>query len=467
MGDHEVPWPALWGGFGGGEARDDDVPHVSGPRRWWAGPLDVEGLAVGAVVACGRGATALGRARGRVPAVTVDSADVAAAFESFRHLRVDGREVVGFAPMSRFYATADSWVRFHANYPHHRRALLTALGVGPELDDDTASVMVGAAVRRESAQALETQVRRAGGVAAALRTPEEWLAQEQGAAVASAPLVEEVGGDGPGGPPGGEGRRALPGTTDGPMSGLRVLDLTRVIAGPTATRTLTALGADVLRVDPPDRPELLDQYLDTGFGKRTAEADLADRAVRDRLEELLDRADVLVCGYRPGALAALGLGAEAVLGRHPHLVVAELSAWGWRGPWAPERGFDSIVQVASGIAHRYATSGPGGLRPGALPVQALDHTAGYLLAAAVTQALAERAEHGGRAFRVSLARVAHELQGLPVPDGEAQAFPVTTATVESSYGTLVHVPPPLTVDGERARYPGPPRPYGGDELVWR
>ncbi|PFG38631.1 CoA transferase family III [Georgenia soli] len=468
MGDQEVPWPALWGGFGGGEARDDDVPRVSGPRRWWAGPLDVEGLAVGAVVACGRAATALGRARGRVPCVMVDSADVAAAFDSFRHLRVDGREVVGFAPLSRFYATADSWVRFHANYAHHRRALLAALDVDPGLDDDTASVMVGAAARRERAEDLETRVRGAGGVAAALRTPQEWLAHEQGAAVASAPLVEERGGERPDGPvaPGGGGR-ALPDAGDGPMSGLRVLDLTRVIAGPTATRTLAALGADVLRVDPPGRPELLDQHLDTGFGKRSAEADLADPAVRSRLEELLEHADVLVSGYRPGALAGVGLGAEEVLGRHPHLVVAELSAWGWRGPWAHERGFDSIVQVASGIAHRYATSGPGGLRPGALPVQALDHAAGYLLAAAVMQALAHRAEHGGRAVRVSLARVAHELRGLPVPDGGARTLAVTTATVVSAYGPLVHVPPPLAVDGERLGYPGPPRPYGADDLIWR
>ncbi|WP_052436858.1 CoA transferase [Georgenia sp. SUBG003] len=398
----------------------------------------------------------------------MDTADVAAAFDSFRHLRVDGREIVGFARMSRFYAAADSWVRFHANYPHHRQALLSALGVDPGLDDDTASVMVGAAARRADALSLEKLVRGAGGVGAALRTPEEWLAHEQGAAVASAPLVEELPDEASGGTggPGNGARRPLPAAADGPMSGLRVLDLTRVIAGPTATRSLAALGADVLRVDPPGNPELLDQHLDTGFGKRSAEADLTDPAARGRVEGLLDGADVLVSGYRPGALGALGLGAEEVRRRHPHLVVAELSAWGYRGPWAHERGFDSIVQVATGIAHRYATSGPGGLRPGALPVQALDHTAGYLLAATVMQALAERVENGGRAVRVSLARVAHELQALPVPEGEAQTLPVTTATVASHYGTLVHVPPPLAAGGERLRYPGPPRPYGGDGLTW-
>lgn len=459
MGDRWVPWPVLTGGPGGDVAQGDDGgPRVLGPRRWWAGPLDVEGLAVGSVTACARAATRLGGLRGRAPAITVDSSDVAASFASFRHLRVDGREIVGFAPLSRFFAAADGWVRFHANYPHHRQALLEALGIDPGLPDDAASVMVGAVVRRESGHSLETLVRAGGGVAAALRTPEEWLAHEHGAVVTAGPLVDErqVGGAG----------RALPPAADGPMSGLRVLDLTRVIAGPTATRTLGALGADVLRVDPPGRPELLDQHLDTGFAKRSAQADLADPGARARVEELLATADVLVSGYRPGSLAGLGLGAEDVLERHPHLVVSELSAWGDRGPWGHERGFDSIVQVATGIAHRYATSGPGGLRPGALPVQALDHTAGYLLAAAVMDGLAEREERGGRTVRLSLARVSHELQGLPVPDAEGGEAVVRTSTLESGYGTLVHVPPPLTVDGARLSYPRPPRPYGADDLSW-
>lgn len=460
MGDRWVPWPVLPGGPGGDAARPDDgAPRVVGPRRWWAGPLDVEGLAVGSVVACARAAMRLGRLRGRAPAITVDSSDVAASFASFRHLRVDGREIVGFATLSRFFAAADGWVRFHANYPHHRQALLEALGVDPGLPDDAASVMVGAVVRREAAHTLETIVRAGGGVAAALRTPEEWLAHEHGAVVAAAPLVDER--------PAGGAVRALAPAADGPMSGLRVLDLTRVIAGPTATRTLGALGADVLRVDPPGRPELLDQHLDTGFAKRSAQADLSDPGAHARVEELLADADVLVSGYRPGSLAGLGLGAPEVLGRHPHLVVAELSAWGDRGPWGHERGFDSIVQVATGIAHRYATSGPGGLRPGALPVQALDHTAGYLLAAAVMDGLAEREDHGGRAVRLSLARISHELQGMPVPDAEAGEAVVRTSTTESEYGTLVHVPPPLAVDGTRLAFPAPPRPYGADDLAWR
>ena len=120
-----------------------------------------------------------------------------------------------------------------------------------------------------------------------------------------------------------------------------MLDLTRVIAGPVAGRTLAALGAEVLRIDPPALPELPEAHLDTGPGKRSALLDLADA---ERREALLAGADVLLTGYRPGSLDRFGLD------RHPQLVHVSLSAWGTAGPWAGRRGFDSLVQVASGIA---------------------------------------------------------------------------------------------------------------------
>ncbi|MYR64088.1 hypothetical protein GTY54_50435, partial [Streptomyces sp. SID625] len=203
--------------------------------------------------------------------------------------------------------------------------------------------------------------------------------------LASRPLVER-------GRLGAARARVLPSLTGTPLlpaAGVRVLDLTRVIAGPVATRTLALLGADVLRVDPPHLPELADQHADTGFGKRSAALDPAtDRAA---FEELLAGADVVVTGYRPGALDRFGLSPEALAERRPALVVAELSAWGAYGPWARRRGFDSLVQVATGIA---AVEGGDG-RPGALPAQALDHGTGYLLAAAVLRALTEQSHDGG------------------------------------------------------------------------
>src|SRR5262249_27966654 len=177
----------------------------------------------------------------------------------------------------------------------------------------------------------------------------------------------------------------LAGSGGPPCQGIRVLDLTRVIAGPVAGRTLGALGAEVLRVDPPHLPELTQQHLDTGPGKRAAALDLSDELPR---EALLAGADVVLAGYRPGALARFGLSAPELADRHPGTVHVSLSAWGTTGPWATRRGFDSLVQVATGIA---AECGGGDGTPGALPAQVLDHATGHLAAGAALRALAARA----------------------------------------------------------------------------
>lgn len=448
-----APWPdlPLDLALGGG------VP-VHGPRHLWGGPLDVEGLAVGSVAGAARAAQVLAARRGLPRRLTVDSRAVVAAFDSYRHLRVDGRAVTGFAPLSAFFAAADGWVRTHANYPHHRDALLATLGLEAGAPDDVAAV--ARAIGGRAAREVEADVVARGGIAAAVRTPEQWHAGP-GRDVGTAPLARVERAAVPSGP-----AAALAPTDALPLSGLRVLDLTRVIAGPTATRVLGALGADVVRVDPPGRPEILDQHLDTGFAKRSAAADLADPDARAAVEALLTRADVVVSGYRPGALARHGLDADALLERHPNLVVAELSAWG-PGPWAGRRGFDSIVQAASGIAHTYGRAGTDGPRPGALPVQALDHAAGYLVAAAVMALLAERAERGGAVVRVSLARVAHEL--LTMPAGRPASDPPGPARTRrraSEYGEIEYVPPPLLVDGEPLDFPTPPARYGTAPPAW-
>jgi crotonobetainyl-CoA:carnitine CoA-transferase CaiB-like acyl-CoA transferase len=192
--------------------------------------------------------------------------------------------------------------------------------------------------------------------------------------------------------------------------GLRVLDLTRVIAGPVATRTLASHGADVLRVDSPRLPDDPDALLDTGPGKRSVLLDLGSRAGRATAEELLAAADVVVQGYRPGALDAFGLDPASLAARHPHLVVVRLRAWGGAGPWARRRGFDSLVQAATGIAATLGGTGPDGeLVPGVLPAQALDHATGHLAAAAVLRALTERRSGGVWQAELSLAQPAHWL----------------------------------------------------------
>jgi CoA transferase family III len=352
-----------------------------------------------AVSASTLAASVLDSARsGRPPAaVVIDVEHVALAARSERYARVAGSssQADPFAPLSRFWATADGWLRLHANYPWHRARALEVLGCRDEPD------AVAHAIRSWRGEDLESALARGGGAGFAVRSLGEWRVHPQGRAVAGLPLLHGVSGPGPGRPLG-VGRAAR---------GARVLDLTRVIAGPVATRTLAAWGAEVLRLDSPQLPELPAQAIDTMPGKRSALLDFSEPTGRARLGELLDAAHIVVQGYRPGALARFGLSVDALATRWPHLCVVTLSAWGTAGPWAGWRGFDSLVQCPTGIA--VAEGGYG--RPGALPAQVLDHATGYLAAAAGLLALAgvERGEQP-RSYRLSLAQTAHWLTGVAV-----------------------------------------------------
>ena len=245
-----------------------------------------------------------------------------------------------------------------------------------------------AAIAGREAVELETTLHAAGGVAAAVRTAARWRA----VAGPPPPLVE---------------RRELGPAAPRPVRRLRVLDLTRVIAGPVATRTLAAHGADVLRLDAPHLPEIPLQAWDMLPGKRSALVDLGDAEARERL---LAEADVVVTGYRPGALDRFGLAPEALAERYPGLVVVTLSAWGHEGPWSTRRGFDSLVQAACGIAVDEGKPDA----PGALPAQVLDHATGYLAAAGALLAVEQQRRGGGsHHVRFSLAGTAAWLQSLP------------------------------------------------------
>jgi crotonobetainyl-CoA:carnitine CoA-transferase CaiB-like acyl-CoA transferase len=326
--------------------------------------------------------------------VLVDAEHVAVAGRSEVYAHAEGPPPAGqFAPLSRFWRTADGWLRLHTNYPWHHRRALRVLGCADHPD------AVARAIGGWRGEELEDALAAAGAVGYAVRSRQQWQRHPQGRAVAARPLVDSVAGPGPHGGVG-------PGTG---ATGLRVLDLTRVIAGPVATRTLAAWGAEVLRLDSPHLPETPAQTLDTLSGKRSALLDLSGPAGRTRLDVLLAAADVLVAGYRPGALARYGLAPEALAERHPHLSVVTLSAWGVTGPWAARRGFDSVVQGASGIAGIEAADG----RPGTLPAQVLDHATGYLAAAAALLALAGVARgEPPRSVRLSLAQTAHWLMAV-------------------------------------------------------
>ena len=439
-----------------------EVLWISGTPGHLPSRLPVEDMAVACTAAALLAAAALHAQRGGdcgsrgSPTAQLDRGHVAAAFRSEAHLRIGGEQAgPGFAPLSRFWRAADGWVRTHGNYPWHRAALLRALGCADDPEQ------VATAMADLGAREAEDLVTGAGGVAAAVRSEAGWRAEPPGQAAAATRLVEARSISGA--PPRWRPAGALP------ASGIRVLDLTRVIAGPVATRYLGALGADVLRLDAPDRPELTLHAYDGLIAKRSALLDFGAADGNDRLHELLSGADVLVHGYRPHALDRFGLNQEMLAERHPGLVVVSLSAWGSRGPWGGRRGFDSIVQAASGIAMAESADGE---RPGALPCQLLDHGTGYLCAAAALQALARQSARGGTQFReLSLARTAHWLLGLPrdagapfpAADGDDPAW---LATLDGATGPVTTVSPPGQLDDEALAWPRSLSRYGGDEAAW-
>lgn len=425
-------------------------PLVSGPQAWWQGDLDVERLALGSV---GLVCQALDAVSSGTREFSTNSAQIAAAFGSMNQLRVEGATLRGFAAHSGFFRSADGWIRTHANYPHHELALETALGIS------SGKTIEGELARLAGQEAQELIV-AAGGVAAAVQTRQQWLASEAGVAARHGEWAQfDIH----------ESAAAKTWDYDPhasqPLRGLKVLDLTRVIAGPTASRVLAAFGAQVLRVDPPHMPELLGQHIDTGFGKRSTLLDLRRGSGLERIHELLKEADALILGYRPGALEPAGLGVEELQERYPDLAIARLCAWGFDGPWSARRGFDSIVQAATGIADCYRDEKQ---RPGALPVQALDHATGYGLAAAIiclVHARSRSLRTGVASF--SLARTAEALFSLGKPAQPVQplkSFPLRRQ--QSAFGELDYVPPPFTVDGHSMDYGGPPPPYGQDRAAW-
>ncbi|MDO5618104.1 CoA transferase [Kocuria sp.] len=470
---------------------------MTGFQRVWDGPLAVEQLAVQSVEAVTQ---ALGRLTDSTDRYTVSAPATFAAFDSLGHLRIAGRRPEGFAPLSGFWRTRDGWLRTHGNYPHHARRLLSSLGLDPHLPDDDAAAHLVPVLSALAGADAEARIQAAGGIAARVRTPDEWAESVMARVVAGEPwiklepLLERSATTAstatppattstlPAMNPAATGPTTAAVSTRSwapsddpryPLTGLRVLDFTRVIAGPIATRLLGALGADVLRIDPPGMPELLDQQIDAGFDKRSTYADLTDPQVKARVMELVGTADVVVMGYRPRALAKFGLEPAALLATFPHLVVAELNAWGTRGPWGELRGFDSIVQAASGIAWMYRDHNA---RPGALPCQALDHATGYGIAAGVLGLLARRRESGcGGRVHLSLARTATELMRLSAPKAavETVAEPKTAAAPvpkllhkNSAFGVLEYVPPPLMIGGEPLDYRQPPAYPGAAELAW-
>jgi hypothetical protein len=362
------------------------------------------------------------------------------------------------------YATADGWIRLHTNASHHRQAALAVLGCAAERE---AVARVVAGWRGEE---LEAAVVGQGGCAAMMRSAAEWRQHAQGRSVAAEPLIAIAAAS-----PDHAGTGAGPGwasTPSRPLAGLKVLDLTRVLAGPVATRFLAGYGAEVLRIDPPawSEPGVIPEVT---LGKRCARLDLKQAADRAIFEHLLAEADIMVHGYRADALERLGYGEQMRRQLNPGLIDVALDAYGWSGPWAGRRGFDSLVQMSCGIAqHGMRMQGAG--KPVPLPVQALDHATGYLVAAAVVRGLLYRLqENRAMHARLSLARVAALLIDMPpalesntramADGGESDLSPLLEQT---EWGPARRYRVPAGIDGAPMHWDRPATSLGSAAPRW-
>lgn len=358
------------------------------------------------------------------------------------------------------YRTRDGWIRLHTNAPHHRAAALAVLQVEPD------RAAVARAVRRWTAEALETAIVAQGGCAGAMRSWQQWQQHAQGRAVLAEPLLHWQAGE-----PASERNR--PADAHRPLAGMRVLDMTRVLAGPVATRFLAGLGAEVLRIDPPGWEEAVLEP-EVTIGKRCARLDLRRDGDRRQWETLLRGADVLVHGYRSDALEAMGLGAERRQQQRPGLVDVSLDAYGFTGPWRARRGFDSIVQMSMGIAEQ-GQRHAGADRPVPLPVQALDHATGYLMACAALHALLRRRRDGtGSIVRASLARTGAVLAsaGAAGPGAASELAPENAddwdaATETTPWGPARRLRWPVQIDGTAMAWDSPPCTLGSAPAAWR
>lgn len=425
------------------------------PSSFAVGTAAQASIAAAALAAC-----ELGHQRGAPrQQVGVDMAH--ASTECTGWFSLDGEVPDLWDAFSGLYRCADGHVRIHANFAHHRNGALRLLGMDPAQAtraDAEAALMAWKALDFESAAAA------AGLVATALRSFAQWDATPQGQAVAAQPLftIERIGDAPP---------RALPPLSAGqrPLEGVRVLDLTRILAGPVGGKALAAYGADVMLVNAPHLPNIA-AIAETSRGKRSVHVDLRSAGGRAAMQRLLAEAHVWVQGYRPGGLQALGYGPEAVAQQRPGIVYVSLTAYGTQGPWATRRGFDSLVQTAMGFNHAEGEAVGDG-RPKPLPLQILDEATGYLIAFGAAAALRRQQREGGSwHVQVSLAQTGHWLRTLGrVPHGLRAQAPDRTPWLETSasgFGVLRSVRHSAELERTPAGWTRPAVPPGTDAPAW-
>ena len=447
--------------------RADAVTFTGGTDPILPTPFRVGVAGAATLAATGLAAADLWEQRtGRTQTIGVHVRQATASLRSGRYLKVGDGEVSSERnSIMGFYATKDGgWSYVHANFPNHRAVALKVLGCEENRE------AVGRAVATWNAADLEEAIIAAKGAGGMVRTHAEWADHPQAAAIAALPLMEIVRiGDSPPEP--------LP-VGNRPLSGIRVVDVTRVLAGPTCARTLAEHGADVLKISAAHLPNLGYQELDTGHGKLSTYLDLREQRNVDTLRDLVRQADVFSQGYRPGTLGARGLSPEELAAIRPGLVYVSLCAFGHTGPWASRRGFDTVIQTVSGIAARQAETVPGKTPgPQFYPVSAIDYCTGYLMAAGAMIALKRRVEEGGTwMVRISLAQVGKwivdlgevpvaALSGVPnefTPD-ELDRWSMESETVA---GRLRHLAPVVKMSETAPHWVRPAVPLGYHPPVW-
>jgi crotonobetainyl-CoA:carnitine CoA-transferase CaiB-like acyl-CoA transferase len=419
--------------------------------------LRIGEAAAAALAACGVVSGELWQLRtGRRQRARIEVRAAAAALLSFAHLRggsPDLRRLQG--PTTALYAGRDGgWVHLHGGFAHLREGLLELL----DCEDD--ATQIARAVARWDAQALEDAIAARGLCGARVRTAQAWLEHPQGRALCACPLVEirRIGASAPEPlPPGGR-----------PLAGVRVLDLTRVLAGPTCARTLAEHGADVLRVHAPHLASVPPFVFDTGHGKLSTCLDLREAAAAKTLQELVRQGDVFSEGYRAGSLARRGFGPEELASLRPGIVVVSINCYGHAGPWRERRGWEQLAQTVTGMAAEQGGEGA----PRLVPAAATDYTTGYLGALGVMAALARRAREGGSYHvRVSLARTGMWLQELDRVDGTPVGFDEALLdryrqTTETPEGRIEHLGPVLELSETPPRFERSSAPLGAHPPRW-
>jgi crotonobetainyl-CoA:carnitine CoA-transferase CaiB-like acyl-CoA transferase len=451
----------LWT-LAGGDAAALDAVALTGEEPQLPSSFRVAAAAQVSIAAAGLAAAEIWKLRsGQSQAVSVDMRHAVVECRSERYLRVNGEPPPpAWDAIAGVYRTGDQrFVRLHTNFPHHRAAVCKVLNCKGERE------AVQAALMQWKGEAFETAAYAAGGVVALMRSYDEWSDLPQAMALAELPpvIIEKIGDAPP--------RPWPPG--ERPLAGLRVLDLSRVIAGPVAGRALAAHGADVMLVSGPGLPVIPWLTIDTGRGKFSCFLDLKSEEGRTRFRELLAGADIFSQGYRPGALSSLGLSAEEAAAISPGIIAVSLSAYGHMGPWAGRRGFDSLVQTATGFNHAEGeAAGIDG--PKELPAQMLDHATGYLMAFGAIMAKARQAREGGSwHVRVSLAQTGRWLwdlgrraDGLMTPDLPADAVQPFMEEASSGFGPLKAVSHAAVLANIPAFWSRPAMPLGSHAPQW-